>query len=1339
MSDITVGQSIRLSDGRNATVRYVGGTHFAVGDWVGVELEDDSGKNDGAVQGERYFDCSPGRGMFVRPVTVTVLQAAPAPPKSTAPIRRGSRNSTAPGRPNSVTDPTMPKRMSLNAPSPSPVSRTRPSSIGRRSPTKSPTKQLATAASSLANSRTGTPSNARVSSIGARARASIGGGRASMGPPPLPSSGPRRQLSTSSNTGRAVSGTTRPAGGRVSAVTGRGVRATSGRVRSGDSLSGGEGGNRSGLGSPLKSDGEQTSSPVQSRTRALERLTSAGRSATSSKSTMSAATSRAPASAGPSGRPAASNAVSRENEDLKAKLKVLERKRLEDREKMKEMERLQEQRDKFETINKKIEGKYQTTAQENVTLRKQLKEAEERLEQIETLQAEHDSVMELATLDREMAEETAEVYKAELEALKQKAEELELEVEILREENTEYSQGMSPEERASAGWLQMERHNERLREALIRLRDLTQQQEEESRAQIKALEKDLADFEAIKEQYQIAKEKLLESETRAEDLRQQLDDNLGAETMIEQLSYEKLLQSEHINELKAVIDDLEALKEINDELEVNHVQNEKEMQEELDFKDSVITEQARRTAEKDDTIGDMEYTLSRFRELVTNLQTDLEDIRASHAVNEAESEQLNSKSRAMMDLNQKLQISAAKTQVKTIDLELQRMDAQEAQQHLQIVKLFLPESYNADKDSVLALLRFSRLAFKANLLHGFVKERINGQAHPGHEDDVFAGCDALDKLSWVSSMCDRFVNAISHCSLEEFAKYEGALYELEPVERALNAWIDGLRRDELKEKQCASELQRTIALMTHLGEVHISEGLESFADEMQMKTILMQSHLESAATAFNVVKDMVQRVIPPNSDEDELAQHFAKKSESVISQTRSAKVIISKAVRSLEDLRARSLALTPDTAEAFEQCETSSQELAEMSRKIGVDLHALLSEEGRPEPFTYPEVQSTVHRTVMTAFSSAESDLFSTYLSKLRVLTGQIADLAAVCADLSQTQEFERSAAPWILRAQELKALKTIPIDAEEELRQLKEHYNDARRTIAMRDENLSTATLRIETLEARMRDANTKASRIADLEAQIEDAQERVASLKKDIEQQDREAKTLEADRDKWKKIAGDSRAFGDEAGDNAAGAKAGQERAVATAREMDALKAEIASLQEAVRYLREDNRRARTTEQARHDWLAEPLLKPKPVAEQRKQLVAAESRDALSELLKMVTSAKIFDLGSMPKEKSAWRPAKSTPQYHSAKLHEDYEAWKSWQSSIVQKSKVVLGAEPGRKKQPEPDHARTMRRAAAKLQIRLPDADGKVIPGGDGKREVQVLGSKEWESLQGKLSAAM
>jgi dynactin complex subunit len=48
------------------TVRYFGSTTFATGKWVGIELDIPSGKNDGSVQGQRYFDCKPLYGVFVR-------------------------------------------------------------------------------------------------------------------------------------------------------------------------------------------------------------------------------------------------------------------------------------------------------------------------------------------------------------------------------------------------------------------------------------------------------------------------------------------------------------------------------------------------------------------------------------------------------------------------------------------------------------------------------------------------------------------------------------------------------------------------------------------------------------------------------------------------------------------------------------------------------------------------------------------------------------------------------------------------------------------------------------------------------------------------------------------------------------------------------------------------------------------------------------------------------------------------------------------------------------------------------------------------------------------------
>ncbi|KAF7939825.1 hypothetical protein BELL_1388g00010 [Botrytis elliptica] len=1323
MAEFEIGQTVELGNGAIATILWMGTDPiFASGDWVGVELEDGGGKNDGSVLGRRYFQCEMGKGMFVRPSTIAIIDRPAPPPKAPAPAKKPGRPSSvaapAARRTNSVPDNGV-KRKSMNAPSPSPMGRHPSGPSGLRSPTKSPTKQLYSAGTSVAStSRTGTPANSRAPSAGVTRPRPSSVSRTSMGPPPPPG-GRGKPLAGGSGVANRVGGpATRTTASRpTSLAPKRTLRPAPDRAPSGSSqVSDGthDTVDEDRLLSPsLRSDTDQlspqASSPVFTRT---------GREAS-------------PAGSPAGQRVATSTAASREIEDLKTKLRVMEKKRMEDREKLKGLENVQAEKEKFEGIIQKLQTKYQPQQQEITDLRKQLKEFAARFEEVEGMQAEHESILEMATLDREMAEETAEVLRTELDALKQKTEELELEVEVLREENTELGGEMSAEEKTSQSYLQLERKNERLTEALLRLRDLTQQAEAELKDEIKSLQEDVRELGSVKEHYDVVKGKLAQSEAIIEDLRQQLDNALGAEDMIEELTDRNMSMSEQIEELKVTIEDLESLKELNDELEINHVETEKEMQEEIDFKESIINEQARRAAQQDETLDDMEYTLSRFRELVTSLQSDLEDIRASHAVTETESEQLNSRTRAMQDLNMKLQVSAAKTQVKTIDLELRRLDAQEASEHLSIVQLFLPDQFNSERDSVLALLRFRRVAFKANLLHGFVKERVNGQPPIGHEDDIFAGCDVLDKLVWVGAMCNRFVNAISHCSIEEFGKYEGALYELEPVERALNGWIDGLRRDELKEKQCASELQRTIALMSHLAEVHLGDSLANYADEVHMRTLVMQSQLENAAAAIASTRTMVQTIIPSQEEDDELFEHFSKKTEAVITQTRSAKVIVGKAVREIEDMKARSLSLMPDTIESFEQCELATQQLTEYTRHVGNDLFTVLHEEGRAEPYTYVEVQSTIYQTTSNILSTDESDLFSTYSNKLKFLNNQLIDLSTLTSDLDKTLEFELATAPWILRSQELKSSKTVTVDTQEELRRLKEDNHERLRLIALRDQTLEESSVKIELLESRMRDATKKNERINELERKIEVAKYREAELAEAIELQNKELSTMEADREKWKKIADESKALGEVV----SGSKAGQERAVATAREMDALKTEIASLQAAVRYLREDNRRVKLSERENMSWLDEPLIKSKSVEEQRKALVIAEGQDVLSELLTLATgeNSRIYDLGAIKADRGKWRPAKSTPGYWVARQREEYEDWRAWKEEVVKKGRVLgeregnlgRGVGTGRKGLKRDGE----RNVAAKVDLRWKDLEGK---GAGRGKEVEIVGAGEWEGVR-------
>ncbi|KAL5111747.1 CAP-Gly domain-containing linker protein 1 [Taenia crassiceps] len=82
---LQVGDRVQVSGSRVGTVRFIGPTDFAAGEWVGIELDEPLGKNDGTVMGRKYFTCKPNHGLFSAASKITPFTGK----TSTRPLRRG--------------------------------------------------------------------------------------------------------------------------------------------------------------------------------------------------------------------------------------------------------------------------------------------------------------------------------------------------------------------------------------------------------------------------------------------------------------------------------------------------------------------------------------------------------------------------------------------------------------------------------------------------------------------------------------------------------------------------------------------------------------------------------------------------------------------------------------------------------------------------------------------------------------------------------------------------------------------------------------------------------------------------------------------------------------------------------------------------------------------------------------------------------------------------------------------------------------------------------------------------------------------------------------------------
>lgn len=77
-----MAEELRLGDrvdvnGQLAFIRYIGETQFSPGQWVGVQLDIPDGKNNGTVNGVKYFECADRYGKFYKANVPRLVERAP--------------------------------------------------------------------------------------------------------------------------------------------------------------------------------------------------------------------------------------------------------------------------------------------------------------------------------------------------------------------------------------------------------------------------------------------------------------------------------------------------------------------------------------------------------------------------------------------------------------------------------------------------------------------------------------------------------------------------------------------------------------------------------------------------------------------------------------------------------------------------------------------------------------------------------------------------------------------------------------------------------------------------------------------------------------------------------------------------------------------------------------------------------------------------------------------------------------------------------------------------------------------------------------------------------------
>ncbi|XP_069601171.1 dynactin subunit 1 isoform X1 [Ranitomeya imitator] len=968
---LKVGSRVEvIGKGHRGTVAFVGATLFATGKWVGVILDDAKGKNDGTVQGRKYFTCEENHGIFVRQSQIQVAD--------------DGADTTSPETPE---------------PAATKVLRREAADIPKAS--KLPTRPSSSAASS--------------GTAGASGSASASCGEISSSEPSTPAQTP--------------------------------------------------------LAAPII--------PSPSLTSPVAPLPAPGPSKEEEN-------------------------LRAQVKDLEEKLETLKMKRSEDKAKLKEMEKSKLQLEQLQEWKSKMQEQQADLQRQLKEAKKEAKEALEAQERYMEEMADTADAIEMATLDKEMAEERAESLQQEVETVKEKVEELTMDLEILKHEIEEKgSDGAA----SSYQVKQLEEQNGRLKEALVRMRDLSASEKQEHVRVQKQLEKKNTELEGLRQQKEKLQEEASQTERTIDELKEQVDAALGAEEMLETLTERNLDLEEKVRELRETVNDLEAINEMNDELQENARETELELREQLDMANARVREAEKRVEAAQETVADYQQTIKKYRDLTSHLQ---EVNRELHTQQEATVEKEQQPSPEMFDF--KIKFAETKAHAKAIEMELRKMEVNQANRHVSLLTSFMPDSFlrhGGDHDCILVLLLIPRLICKAELISKQAQEKFElteaneektGMRGAVGEQRSFAA-GLVYSLSLLQATLHKYEQALNKCSAEIYKKV-GMLYpEMSVHERSLDFLIELLHKDQLDETVNVEPLTKAIKYYQHLYSIHL-------ADQPEDCTMQLSDHIKFTQSALDCMGVEVSRLRAFLHLGQETSD-FAVLLKDLETSCSDIRQFCKKIRRRMPGTEAAgipaALSFGPQVSETLLDCRKHLKCVVAVFQEVAAAGAQMIAPLGESEGLQALRLEDVAFKAADQIYGTQGSNPYECLRQSCAILIATMNKMATAMQEGEYDAEKPQSKSPPPVE-QRAAALRAEITDAEGlglKLEDRETVIKELKKSLKIKGEELSEANVRLSLLEKKLDSASKEADdRVEKIQTKLEETQTLLRKKEKEFEE---------------------------------------------------------------------------------------------------------------------------------------------------------------------------------------------------------------------------------------------